>query len=196
MKKSQPEDPPASVVCNTAAAEAPENTKAFYITLSYQFCCGRRCAKELSYGESTGVLQLHLTNTYCSQAISSFPLRTWRDIFQPVLRFYPTWKGVTGWLICGFAQHYFATQICWREELPSSPSNLMGTRWDPAPVPSTGQLVRRGTGFEEGRARWSPTAASTVPGRADKYLTFRATLIRHQEEMQGFIPIKILLYLL
>ena len=72
----------------------------------------------------------------------------------------------------------------------------MGNRWDPAPVPSMGELVRRRTGFREGRARWSPTEVSTTLGRAHKYLTFGAVLIRHQEEMKGFIPIKILLYLL
>lgn len=72
----------------------------------------------------------------------------------------------------------------------------MGNGWDPAPVLSTGKLVCSRAGFKESKARWSPTEVSTTLGRADKYLTFRATLIRHQEEMKGFIPIKILLYLL
>lgn len=95
-----------------------------------------------------------------------------------------------------FCTALLGTQLCWREELPSSPRDLMGHGWDPAPALSTGKLAPRGAGFKAGRVRWSPTEASTTLGRADKYLTFRATLIRHQEEMKGFIPIKILLYLL
>lgn len=86
-----------------------------------------------------------------------------------------------------------STQICWRVEPPPSSRDLMRNNWDPALALSMGKLLSRRTSFKEGRARWSPTEANTTLG---KYLTFRATLIRHQEEIKAFIPIKILLYLL